>query len=294
MASAAARAVPSSPRQTMADPSPPASCAGRGTSESARALIDGITHALGAEATEAAAAGEDRTAQVLVNLLADALDALDALGDEATVGLRARGAAHAARRNAAQRAWRRRHPEKNREYERRWKERLRADPERLEAYLADQRITYKLRREAKGLPVRDHGQVNATGRWRASSGKSSPLPIEPLALWLERVVALDPRMPEELAAAMQVHERALSRVLRREHGSVTAGTADALVWGYGKAVQMPDAATLAALLKKRCYDMPGNGTRLLRYLDLGEQVAHLAGAVVDRVDDLWPELAESG
>jgi hypothetical protein len=59
-------------------------------------------------------------------------------------------------------------------------------------------------------------------------------------------------------------------------------------------VQMPDAATLAALLKKRCYDMPGNGTRLLRYLDLGEQVAHLAGAVVDRVDDLWPELAESG
>jgi signal transduction histidine kinase len=81
MASVAVRAVPSSPRQTMADPSPLASCAGRGTSESARALIDGITHALGAEATEAAAAGEDRAAQVLVNLLADALDALDALGD---------------------------------------------------------------------------------------------------------------------------------------------------------------------------------------------------------------------
>jgi hypothetical protein len=65
----------------MADPSPPASCAGRGTPESARALIDGITHALGAEAADATAAGEDRTARVLFNLTADALDTLDALGD---------------------------------------------------------------------------------------------------------------------------------------------------------------------------------------------------------------------
>jgi hypothetical protein len=80
MASAVARAERSLPRRTMAAPSLPASYAGRGTPESARALIDGITHALGAEATDATAAGEDRTANVLLCLTADALDALDALG----------------------------------------------------------------------------------------------------------------------------------------------------------------------------------------------------------------------
>lgn len=81
MASAAARAVPSWPPPEMEGPSSPASYAARGTSEAARGLIDGIVYVLGTEATYAAAAGSDGTAQVLVNLLADALDALDALGE---------------------------------------------------------------------------------------------------------------------------------------------------------------------------------------------------------------------
>lgn len=80
MASAAAPAVPSWPPPPTAGPSPSASFAARGTSESARTLIDGIRRALGDEATEAAAVGDDRAVQGLVNLL-DALDALDALGD---------------------------------------------------------------------------------------------------------------------------------------------------------------------------------------------------------------------
>jgi hypothetical protein len=201
-----------------------------------------------------------------------------------------RAAEYREKRNATQREWRHRNPEKGREYERRYKERLRADPDRYAAYIADQRITYKLRRERNGLPI-GHGQRNATARFVSSAGRSRKgLSPEPLVLWLERVLQTDHRSIEEIAAVMQVDSSTLPRVLRREYETVTEGSADALVWGYGRPVKMPGDGEIAALLAARCQDMPGNGTRLLRYLDIGEQVAHLAGVVVDRIEDLWPEL----
>lgn len=198
-------------------------------------------------------------------------------------------------RNAQQRKWRRLHREKCRRYEREWKERLRADPERYVAYLADQRITYKIRREAKGLPMRG-GQKSATGAWRAAarnSVKTPQLPVEPLAFWLESLLAEDHRERAEIAEVMQVCERILWRVQRHEYPHVTTAVADALVWGYGRPVVVR-SEIIKTTLVEWADSLPGNGTRLLRYLDRAEKVAHLADTLVSRVEDLYPELDEVG
>jgi hypothetical protein len=82
MASAAVvAAVPSLPRTLMDGLSTPARFAASGTAESALALLDGILLAIGEEAADATAGGEDHVAAVLMCMAADVMDAIDALGE---------------------------------------------------------------------------------------------------------------------------------------------------------------------------------------------------------------------
>lgn len=208
-----------------------------------------------------------------------------------------KGPGYRARRNAMQDSFRARHPELARAYGRAWKRRLKADAVRYAAYLADQRINYKLRRERAGLPVKARGSGSAVGAHREPSGRGADLdgrPVEPLALWYAALRAQDRREVDEIAAVMQVNERILNRIARREYPRVTLAVADALVWGYGRPVHIPAdmVERLRGQIEEHWRSAPGNGERLIGYLTDAEQIAHLAGAVVDRVEDLWPALAD--
>lgn len=181
-------------------------------------------------------------------------------------------------------------PEKVRAVGKRYYENLKVDPVRYEAYLQTRRMQHRLRQEREGHTV-TRNVSKAAGAWRASFGNSAHLPIDPLAFWLDAVFAQDQRERVELAEVIGVDERALWRMQNREHSRVSEAIADTLIWRYGRPVLIhPDLIenTLVDWAKQ----LPGNGTRLLRYLDRAEQVAHLGGVVVDRIEDLWPHLED--
>lgn len=208
-----------------------------------------------------------------------------------------KGPEYRAKRNAVQDSFRHRNPELARAYGQAWKRRLKADPVRYAAYLADQRINYRLRRERAGQPVKARGSGSAVGAHRAPNGRCADRdgrPVEPLALWYEALRAQDHRDADEIAAVMQVNERILNRIERREYPRVTLAVADALVWGYGRPVHIPAERVerLREQIEEHWRSAPGNGERLIGYLTDAERIAHLAGAVVDRVEDLWLDLAQ--
>ena len=175
--------------------------------------------------------------------------------------------------------------------QRRWYERLRADPERWADYLEGRRISYRLLQERKTGQLEGQRRVRkGTHKPWVAAGRGSAKNVEPLAIWLETVLKQDHRDLDELAQIFDVDERVLYRIRHREQPNTTLALADHLMWRYRRPVQMPRDHEIEAYLAARCRDMPGNGTRLLRYLDLAEHVAHLGGAVVERVDDLWPEV----
>jgi hypothetical protein len=201
------------------------------------------------------------------------------------------------RRNANQRQWRKKNADASREAHRRYMAKVRADPVRHEALLADARILYRLRRLRRGLPVRDGGLSSAIGAYRLAVGKAAQagrLPVEPLAIWLDALMEQDGRERVEVADAMGVGERALWSVQHREWHYVTISRADALIWGYGKPLRIPAQAVEVRLAELAAFwqSAPGNGERLIGYLTDAERIVHLAGAVVDRVEDLWPALAD--
>lgn len=170
--------------------------------------------------------------------------------------------------------------------------RLKADPERYRAHLENQRIYSRMRAERDGHSTRI--LAHAEGGWRPAVGNAADAyPVEPLALWLSAALAQDGRERDEIAESVGVDDRALRRVQGREYARVTLGLADALLWGYGKAIRIPEAIVEARLaeMAEHWRSAPGNGERLIGYLTDAEQIAHLAGAVVDRVEDLWVDLA---
>jgi hypothetical protein len=170
--------------------------------------------------------------------------------------------------------------------------RVMAKPGARERRAESRRMLARMRAldEGREMPVRP-----AMGGWRPSGGNTrDAYPVEPLALWLEAALAQDGREREEIAEAAGIDDRVFRRVQRREYVRVTLGVADALLWGYDKPIRIPERAVEARLteLADLWRSAPGNGERLIGYLTDAERIAHLAGAVVDRVEDLWPALAE--
>jgi hypothetical protein len=205
-----------------------------------------------------------------------------------------------AERNAKERKRREkpRRKESVREAQRRWYRKMKADPERYAAYLESVRIAYRLRRE------RATGQLEGNRRnrrgthnpWTPAVGNTAGLGgghVEPLALWLETVLAHDRRDLGVLAEILGVDERKLRSIRHREYGSATFAVADTLLWHYRRPVKMPSDQQIEQSLEERCRQLPGNGTRLLRYMDLAEHVAHLGGAIVERAEDLWPDVKKA-
>lgn len=200
------------------------------------------------------------------------------------------------RRNAKERE-RRRKPErkaKAKAAQRRWYEKLKADPERYAAYLEGTRISYRLRQARKTGRLEGQRRIRKGihNPWMPATGNTAHLNgghIEPLALWLETVLAQDHRDIGVLADIFGVNERMLWRIRHREYGDATFATADQLIWRYRRPVKLPSDYRIEQTLEERCRRLPGNGIRLLRYLDLAEHVAHLGGAIVESAEDLWPE-----
>jgi hypothetical protein len=189
-----------------------------------------------------------------------------------------------------------------REASRRRYAKMKADPAAYADYLARTRMNYRLRRERQGLPVRP-GKRAAVDAWRQDTGKHG-LPPEPLLEWLRAVIereapeaGLSANDPAErigldtqaLAHQLGVDTRAIWRIQHGEHATVSLAVADRLLTNYGRPVVIR-SRDLEARLVAWAHELPGNGTRLLRYMDRAEQVAHLADVSLMSLGDLWPEL----
>jgi hypothetical protein len=84
-------------------------------------------------------------------------------------------------------------------------------------------------------------------------------------------------------------DRQLRAILGGQYATVSLHTADRLLTNYGRPVVIR-SRDLEARLVAWAHELPGNGTRLLRYMDRAEQVAHLADVSLMSLSDLWPEL----
>jgi len=85
---------------------------------------------------------------------------------------------------ATSKRYRETHREKARAASRAWKRRMYADPKRRAQLLEDHRITYRLKREREGLPVRPNGSRIKAVRQR----ERRRLPVEPLASLVTSVI----------------------------------------------------------------------------------------------------------
>lgn len=217
-----------------------------------------------------------------------------------------------AQSNARSRRWRERNLDAARDAERRWRERIREqereNPDLRAARLERERIDARLRAEREGREIRSlRSAVNA---YRMDEGGGAQLmEPEPLAVWLDEVLRREipdfgvgrggsarmnrSRTAEDLACELGVPPRRIWSLHHRAQTRVALSTADRMLTNYGRPVVL-DGAVLAAGLEARCRAMAGNGERILRYMDLAEQVGHLAGTVVDRIEDLWPSLEDVG
>ena len=173
------------------------------------------------------------------------------------------------------------------------RERWHRDAEFRARRLVAMRMDRRLRYEQEGREVKTRRDSRASEPYRDASGAAAAqegLPIEPFALWLDEVRRLDKRERSDLAKALGASERRLYGFENREYPMVSLGVADRMIWKYGTSVMLR-SEHLEATLRERWQNAPGNGERILGYLDEAERLAYLADLVVDRVEDLWPELA---
>lgn len=172
---------------------------------------------------------------------------------------------------------------------------MKQDAERYAAYLDARRMYYRIRQERLGREVTK--RQPARNPYRESTGRVAQAeshPVLPFALWVQAVLEADHREFDEVAASMGVANRRLYGYRHRQTQVVALASADRAIWGYGKPVLIPaelveeERARLEALWRSS----PGNGERILGYLKDVERIAPLAGAVIDRVEDLWEELGD--
>lgn len=192
-----------------------------------------------------------------------------------------------ARQTAARRRWVRENRDKQRATWRRWYDGVMADPERHAAYLETIRIAYRLRRERQGHKVRIR-QSTAANAWRY---RHMPMPLEPFALWLDEIVATDRRDIGDIAADIEIPERRLFDYRERIPAHVALPSAERALLRYGPVRIRPEtvaASPVAEQLAEHWRNAPGNGTRILGYLQATEQLTRLAGAVIVTAEDLWP------
>jgi hypothetical protein len=194
--------------------------------------------------------------------------------------------------------------EYNRNHVKRYRQAVLADPERHARYLESERMRHKMRQERLTGRVPTKRSKGAANAWVANMGnRSGECHVEPIAAWLHVVLRIeipdfglsrgDPervtrsRTLEDLAAELQVSTRRLWSINHRGQEFVSLTTADAMLTNYGRPVTI-DGDMAARALEDHCRAMPGNGERILRYIDRAERIAHLDGVVVTRVDDLYP------
>lgn len=207
-------------------------------------------------------------------------------------------------RNVCRECWRAQARVMKREYESRPKTKAeraeRAERARLAHGLRVERLT--------GSPPARHSSVAMNAYKRATGNSPDSVPVEPLAAWVSTLIEREvpdrgrptgsemssrddrSRTIGDLCAELGIEDRVLYRIEHRTFETVTLGLADRMLMGYGKTLTINGEAA-AARIAEECRAMPGNGERILRYIDLAERIAHLDGVVVDRVEDLWPELA---
>lgn len=163
-----------------------------------------------------------------------------------------------------------------------------ADPQSVRERV---RMHYRLQREAEGYEVKPN--PNANGAYRKPAGRAPAFPSEPLSVWADVVLEQDHRDHDEIAGAMGVDDRKLRQVTGREYRTVTVGVADGMLTRYGRSVLVPPdrAEPWRAQLEARWREAPGNGSRILGYLDAAEVLAE-RGVIVERVEDLWEELRD--
>ena len=138
-----------------------------------------------------------------------------------------------AERRRWQKDWRKRNRERVRRYWAAYYARLRRDPERWRAYLEDQRIDYRLRRERQGHPLADPGPGGSKTGGMLPIGPFLRNVVEPA--YHEARFVLDAGRPGELKAAGSIeeyvanllgtHERQVWR-WREESAAVSAEVAE--------------------------------------------------------------------
>lgn len=190
----------------------------------------------------------------------------------------------------------------------RYRAKVAADPVRRARELEDARIRAALQRERQtGRLAPRARHANVPNAYREDMGGGScRIDAGPLSVWLEVVVRREipdysrsggdrdrndrSRTFEDLAAELGVSARRLWSVRHRKQPWVAASTVDKCVTNYAGVVCGDE---MAAVLEERCRQMPGNGERLLRYIDAAEDIAHLCGLAVWRPADLYPALDEA-
>jgi hypothetical protein len=170
---------------------------------------------------------------------------------------------------------------------------MKADPAAYADYLARARMNYRLRQEVRGRKPRT-GSSLAIDAYRTANGGAADrsLDPEPLRAWLRAALAQEARHDVDFAHFCQrigCGDRQLRAILGGQYATVSLHTADRLLTNYGRPVVIR-SRDLEARLVAWAHELPGNGTRLLRYMDRAEQVAHLADVSLMSLSDLWPEL----
>lgn len=191
--------------------------------------------------------------------------------------------AYRAARNAAHQRWRKRNPEKVRAARSIYYHSHREDE------CARTRIAYRLQAEREGRTVGTRGRRATVAPYRHDNGKRGLDPL-PLRLWLDAVLEHEEALTS-FCTRVGWQDRQLRAIRDGMYATVSASTAERLLVGYGRAVVIR-SRDLERRLIDWAQSLPGNGTRLLAYMDRAEAVGHLADVPILFLADLWPELDE--
>lgn len=139
--------------------------------------------------------------------------------------------AHKEKRRKAMREWKRKHPEKQLEYERAHYHRVRQDPKRYAKYREQARMTYRLRREKQGNPLKPLTPEQYQERYGQLEPRTSYLPAEPIRTLLDRRINGDDEALGNFARRSGVDERRL-RSLRSDQPKISLHNADRIATAF--------------------------------------------------------------
>jgi hypothetical protein len=133
---------------------------------------------------------------------------------------------------------------RRREYQRRSRQRMRNDPKRWAAWLADDRIRRRLKAMDEGRVVRFHPALHA-GYGSRDDDAPNRLPEAPLRAWVEAVICREGDFGiERLAESMGIAERQLSGIRNAEYAQRALDLADRMLTYYDRPVEVPGYGTV--------------------------------------------------